>query len=51
MTEEIREKTPAEVSNWERVVDLIQTAFGEGRLAEEAIPRGESNTVALASWS
>ena len=26
---------PAEASNWERVVDLVQTAFGEGRLAEE----------------
>ena len=34
-TEESREKTPAETSNWDRVVDLIQTASGEGRLAEE----------------
>ena len=33
-TKDIREKTPAEDSNWERVVDLVQTAFGEGRLAE-----------------
>ena len=27
-TEEIRKTTPAEDSNWERVVDLFQTAFG-----------------------
>ena len=27
---------PKEVANWERVVDLVQTAFREGRLAEEA---------------
>ena len=27
-TDESREKTPADVSNWDRVVDLIQTAFG-----------------------
>ena len=32
--EEIREKIPAEASNWERVVDLIQTAFWKGRLAK-----------------
>ena len=30
-----RGKTPVEVSNWEKVVYLVQTAFGEGRLAEE----------------
>ena len=30
--EEIREKTTMEASNWERVVDLVQMAFGEGRL-------------------
>ena len=34
---EIREKTPVEASNWERMVNLIQTEFGEGRLAEEAM--------------
>ena len=33
-TEETREKTPAEVSNWERVVDLVHTEFGKGRLAD-----------------
>ena len=27
---------PAEASNWDRVVNLIHTVFGEGRLAEEA---------------
>ena len=27
---------PTEASNWEIVVDLVQTAFREGRLAEEA---------------
>ena len=26
----IREKIPVEDSNWDRVVDLVQTAFGEG---------------------
>ena len=31
-TEEIRGETPAEISNWERVVDLVQTAFEEKRL-------------------
>ena len=35
-TEESREKTNAAASNWDRVVDLIYMAFGEGRLAEEA---------------
>ena len=46
-TEESREKTPAGASNWDRVVDLIHTAFREGRLAEEStwqavalIPKG-----------
>ena len=28
---------PTEAVNWEMVVDLIQTAFQEGELAEEAI--------------
>ena len=32
--EEIRGKTPEEVSNWERVVYLTQTAFGEEHLVE-----------------
>ena len=43
-----RGKTPTEMSNWERVVDLVQTVFGEGRLAEEntwqaviLIPKGK----------
>ena len=27
---------PTEADNWEMVVDLVQTAFGEGKLAEEA---------------
>ena len=35
-TEEIREKKPAEASNWDRVVDLIQTEFGEGRLVKDS---------------
>ena len=41
-------KMPAEVSNWERVVDLVQTSFGEGQLVEEntwkvvvLIPKGK----------
>ena len=29
------DKMPMEASNWERVVDLVQMAFGEGRPAEE----------------
>ena len=29
-TDYIREKIPVEDSNWDRVVDLVQTAFGEG---------------------
>ena len=35
--EDSTEKTPTEASNWERVVDLVQTAFREGRLAEESM--------------
>ena len=35
--EEGRGNTPAEASNWERVVYLFQTTFGEERLAEENI--------------
>ena len=41
-------KEPTEASKWERVVDLVQKAFREGRLEEEAmwqalvlIPKGE----------
>ena len=34
--EESREKTPGGSSNWDRVVDLVQTAFMEKRLVEEA---------------
>ena len=47
-TEDIRGKTPAEESNWERLVDIVHTSFGEGHLAEEnmwqavvMIPKGE----------
>ena len=43
--------------NWARVVDLVQTAFREGDLAEEAtwqavflIPKGKGTTGASASW-
>ena len=32
-TEDSREKTPTEDPNWERVAELVQTEFGEGRLA------------------
>ena len=32
-----REKTHTEASNWERMVELIHMAFGEGRLAEESM--------------
>ena len=35
--EESRENTPVEASNWDRVVDLIQTASREGQLTEEAM--------------
>ena len=48
---------PAEMSNWERVVDRWMEDFGEGLIAEETmwqavvlIPRGKGPTVALASW-
>ena len=41
-------REPTEADNWEMVVDLIQTAFQEGKLAEEAtwkavvlIPKGK----------
>ena len=46
-TEERREKAPAEMTNWERVVDLVREALGECLLAKEAtwqavvlIPKG-----------
>ena len=39
---------PVEPSNWESVVEIVQTAFGEGRLAEDntwqavvLIPKGK----------
>ena len=36
-TMEVKESTePMEASNWERVVDMVQTTFREGRLAKEA---------------
>ena len=45
---EEQRKTPSEASNWDRVVDLIQTTFVEGQMAEDAtwqavvlIPKGE----------
>ena len=49
-TDKIREKTPEEASNWERVVDLVQTAFEEGQLVEDntwqavvLTPKGEND--------
>ena len=51
------EGTQEGAENWERVVELVQTAFRYGDLAEEAtwqavvlIPKGESTTGASASW-
>ena len=45
---------PTEVSNWERVVDLLHTAFMEGRLTEEAmwqavvlIPKGKKDYLSI----
>ena len=32
-TEERKGKAPADMSNWERVVDLVQADFGEEQLA------------------
>ena len=48
---ELAESTaPTEATNWERVVELVQTVFRDGRLAEEVtwqamilIPKGEKN--------
>ena len=34
--EESREKTHEEASNWDRVVELVKTAFRKGHLAEES---------------
>ena len=52
-----REDTREGAENWARVVELIQTAFREGELAEETtwqavvlIPKGERTTGASASW-
>ena len=49
-TAEIRGGAPTEASNWERVAEILQKAFGEGRLAEKAtwqavvlIPKGEKD--------
>ena len=46
--DEIREKAPTEMTNWERVAALVRVDFGEGLLAEEAtwqavflIPKGK----------
>ena len=36
----IREKMPTEASNWDRVVELVQTAFGEEMGGLRRIPRG-----------
>ena len=33
--EETMETATTELTNWEKVVDLVQAAFREGRLAEE----------------
>ena len=37
-TYEIRGEAPADMSNWERVVDLVRAGFGRGGL--RSIPRG-----------
>ena len=49
-TEESKGGTPVEASNWDRVVELAHTEFGEGRLSEEStyqsvvlIPKGEKD--------
>ena len=49
-TEDSREKAPTKASNWDRVVDLVLTAFGEGKLVEDSmwqavvlIPKGEND--------
>ena len=49
-TEGRKGKKPAEVSYWDRVLELIQAAFGEGKLVEEnmcqeviLIPKGEKD--------
>ena len=34
--EDSRGHTPTEASNWEMLVELLQTAFREGQLSEEA---------------
>ena len=46
-----------EASNWERVVDLVQTTFGEGELAENntwqevvMIPKENGTTMEMALW-
>ena len=49
-TSEKRDKAPAEMTNWEKVVALARATFGEGLLAEEAmwqavvlIPKGKGD--------
>ena len=34
--EETTETATTELENWEKVVDLVQAEFGEGRMPEEA---------------
>ena len=40
-SEERREKTHADASNWDRVVDLVQTVYGEGQ-AVVLLPKGKT---------
>ena len=49
-TEEKSKKVAAEMTNWEKVVDLVREAFGEGLVLEEAtwqavvlIPKGKGD--------
>ena len=53
-TEKRRGNTPAGMSNWERVVDLVQAAFGEERFVEEnmwkvvvLIPKGNRDYLGI----
>ena len=52
-----REDTREEAGNWAKVVELVQTDFRDGDLAEKAtwqavvlIPKGKRNTGASVSW-
>ena len=56
-TETTEEQEGTESENWTRVVDLVQAAFREGKLAEEAtwqvvvlIPKGKKDYRELAPW-